>query len=102
MTKHAKLALLFAGYFHQDWDLQTPSWPEVVDRFSASESPQNVKDTAAELRHLLTTERDDRKLEDTVRSLGCAYLPEDSISLRSWLWKVVERLDQLAESVAGS
>jgi hypothetical protein len=97
MTEYTNLELLFAGYFNQDWDFRASTWLEVVAQYIAEEPPENVRRATTELRQLLTAEHDDRKLEETVRSLGCDYFPgEDSISMRAWLRQLVERLEHQA------
>ncbi|HYW07392.1 MAG TPA: contact-dependent growth inhibition system immunity protein [Longimicrobium sp.] len=80
-----------AGYFHQDWDLDDPTWEAVVDHF-ARDAPDLVPPARRDLARLLAAPDGDveRILFDEIM---CAfYPPGDGLSIREWLIRLDERL----------
>lgn len=101
MKQYQNLELLLAGYFHQDWHVDEENWISVLEGFAAHESPERVQGAVLELKQLLASENDDRRLQNTVASLGCEFLPDQDSSMREWLVEVSKRLEGSRGGAAG-
>ena len=94
----ARLPLLqrfFAGWFHEDWYTDTPSWQDAVDDFVATTSRATVVATLAELRDLAAAGLDEAALADVLLALDCALVPTGvGLNAGAWVDALVSRLDR--------
>jgi hypothetical protein len=88
------LEQFFAGYFHQDWDLDDSSWEDVVRRFKADVAGE--AGIVAELirKELLSLDRSDQELSELIwNNYGCYYRPQGGgTTMKEWLTQVQELL----------
>src|SRR5687767_15749357 len=89
---YPNLHVLIAGYFHQDWDLDGPTWEAVASRYVSDATRDQVNALRTELRSLLdaTAREDDLRLV-VLHELEGEYDPPDS-SMRDWLEAVLRRI----------
>jgi hypothetical protein len=82
---------LLAAYFHQDWDLDDPTWEAVVDRFAA-DAPDLVPAARLDLARLLAAP-DDEMERIVHEDLSCEFYPPGAgLSTCDWLLHLDERL----------
>ena len=90
---YEKLENFIGCWFHEDWDMEASSWPELIEKFKIVASKERVQQVFLELKKLLKTTRDDQALEDMVyEEFGCGYDPRPEHSLREWLTELGESL----------
>ena len=83
------LSQLLSCYFHEDWELESASPQEAVDRYLRNEPKENVQRAAADLDHLLADDLDDAALSALLLDLGSFYDPAfDGLPARTWLREV--------------
>ena len=82
------------AYFHQDYDLESPSVDSVIDLFREEESDASVAELLSEIDRLLVSRQSDRDLRELwVVNWGASYDPVDGgHDMRNWLTAVRERL----------
>ena len=81
------------NWFHQDWDLEARSWPELVDKFKVVASKERVQQVHVQLKALLKATKDDTALDELVfEEFGCGYDPRPDHSLREWLIELADAL----------
>ena len=87
---------LFGAYFHEDWHLDDPDWPETVQRYVRDTDNATVRSACAELRAFLMEPLPEAVLAQRLYSeLGCYYnaAPETGWhSTRQWLEAVLSLL----------
>ncbi len=84
-----------AAYFHQDWMVDNPQWPDAVDDFVAESTRPSVAGTAAEIRRLAGAGFDEPTLRAVLEGLDCGLDPAGvGLDAESWLAAVIERLDR--------
>lgn len=85
--KFPHLFQFFAGYFHQDWELDDPDPQTVIDRFLQETKLTLVEDTLVELSQLLAMNLAETELQQILLyDLSCNYDPSvDSYSHQVWL-----------------
>lgn len=82
-----------SNWFHQDWDMEARSWPELIEKFKVVASKERVLQVHAELKALLRDTKDDNALDDMVfEEFGCGYDPRPEHSVRDWLTQLSEIL----------
>jgi CdiI immunity protein len=87
-------AQLLAGYFHQDWVLDSRRWEDVVDGFVAESPRSAVMGAAADLRTLLAAGLGEVELAGVLDRLGASVDPAaDGLTAAGWLEAVLARLD---------
>lgn len=79
----------FGGYFHQDWQLDDPTWQGVVHRFLSESLTTDSALVAAGLERLLSNSLSDESLCSVVQELGCYYWAGSPEGMRAWLGQVV-------------
>ena|SRR5689334_13194919 len=83
------LSQLLSCYFHQDWELESASPREAVDRFLRQEPREKAQRAAADLDRLLAGDLDDAALSALLLDLGSSYDPAyDDLPARPWLREV--------------
>jgi hypothetical protein len=75
----------FAGYFHQDWNLDDPSWQAVVSRFVRDDGKEGARHVREEVNKLLTQVESDVQLAQVLNDLGCYYWAGSPAETRVWL-----------------
>jgi hypothetical protein len=94
-TALPEIAQLLAGYFHQDWVLESQSWEDVIDAFVAESPPSAVVGCAADVRDLLAAGLSDAELAGVLRHLGAAIDPAAyGLTPSAWLGAVLSRLER--------
>jgi hypothetical protein len=97
MTMHREdspIALLFGGYFHQDWMIEGPDAGTVIRKFTEESEKEDVRRAKEEAEALLSADFDEARLARILNEMGLYYLPQaDGMSYRDWLTFVVETLD---------
>ncbi len=87
-----RLRQLFGAYFHQDWDLDGPTWQDVVLVFVKDHSRQSALDVLNAIRSWLQSAASDaeiaRELQDSFWC-ECSAQP-DGITGRRWVEQVAE------------
>lgn len=93
---YIRLRDFFHGYFHQDWVEEYNDDPvRAVAEFITDQSPEDVKETLAELEFLLNQNFNEEELHKTVLGLGCAYYPPGGgQTYKKWL---TDARNQIAE-----
>ena len=90
-SEYPHLGQLMAGYFHQDWSLEAPTWEGVVSLYMRDESAC-AGSTAQEIERLLADCQDDAQLETfLLGTLGSYFLPRSDLGgpdMRQWLQQV--------------
>ncbi len=82
-----------SNWFHQDWDLEARSWPELIEKFKIVASKERVKQVHSELKAFLKDTRDDDSLHELVyEEFGCGYDPRPECSVREWLTQLADTL----------
>ncbi len=90
------LFTLFAGYFHQDWDLDDPTWQAVVSRYVRDSGPDQLRGVRAELASVLNAPRSEDDLRQLVlHDLQSDWGPPES-SMREWLEAILHCLAPLS------
>src|SRR5687767_3491591 len=91
---YPSLHVLIAGYFHQDWDLDDPTWQAVASRYVRDATRDEVNASRTELRSLLdtTTREDDLRLV-VLHEFGGCYDPSPDSSMRDWLEAVLRQIE---------
>lgn len=83
------LSQLLSCYFHEDWELESASPRDAVDRYRRNEREETVQRAAAELDRLLAGDLDDAILSALLLDLGSSYDPAyDDLPARQWLREV--------------
>jgi len=82
----------FGGYFHQDWQLDDPTWQVVISRFLRESTPTDSALVAAGIERLISDSSPDETLCCVVQKLGCDYWPGSFSEMRIWLKQVVSEL----------
>ena len=109
--KYSSLFQFFAGYFHQDYDLDYPTTADAVRTFVHDANPETALRVSEDLRHLLQESNNDEALGQALYELGSCYMARFKSSSdpkwqsnREWLTKeVLAILDaHLAENRARS
>lgn len=85
----------FGGYFHQDWQLDDPTWQVVISRFLRESTPTDSALVAAGIERLISDSSPDETLCCVVQKLGCDYWPGSFSEMRIWLKQVVSKLHYL-------
>jgi len=81
------------NWFHQDWDLEARSWPELVEKFKVVASKERIKQVHGELKSLLKNTKDDGTLDELVyEEFGCGFDPRPEHSVREWLVLLADEL----------
>jgi hypothetical protein len=92
------LDLLLNVYFHQDWDVDSPTADAVVESFAENELPVVVRGARDEAAALLASGASEREIDDELTSRHFGYDPTfEGRSDRQWLELVVARLSRLLE-----
>lgn len=83
----------FAGRFHQDWDLDAPTWQAAVMGF-AVEQPGSVDAVLVGIANLLETASDAELPAILTVELGSCWEPiAEGLSAREWLLGIVAILE---------
>ncbi|WP_130301026.1 MULTISPECIES: contact-dependent growth inhibition system immunity protein [unclassified Duganella] len=82
----------FGGYFHQDWQLDDPTWQDVISRFLSESDPSDSAQVATGIEGLLSNLASDEALCRAVHELGCDYWPGSAAQMRTWLMQLVPEL----------
>jgi hypothetical protein len=75
----------FAGYFHQDWKLDDPSWQHAVNRFVCDDGEEAAEHVCEALKTLLGEVETDVQLTKVLAELGCYYWAGSPSEMRVWL-----------------
>jgi hypothetical protein len=75
----------FAGYFHQDWELDDPSWQDVVNRFVSDDGEEAAEQVREAVNRLLGEVESDVQLTKVLADLGCYYWAGSPAEMRVWL-----------------
>ena len=82
-----------AGYFHQDWTLESSSADEVIEKFIHDGDADSNHAVVREIDQLLKTKTSESALEEALQGLGSAYNYEaDGFSASGWLRHVRSKL----------
>ncbi|MFC3533219.1 contact-dependent growth inhibition system immunity protein [Vogesella facilis] len=86
----------FAGYFHQDYLLDDPTWEAVVLRYRADSGDVAARAIADEIQALVATSPSEKALESFLfNELGCYYTPRPDLggpNFSLWLGSVSAEL----------
>jgi hypothetical protein len=87
------IKIFFAGYFNQDWAMDSPTPDDAIRTFIQDYSESDRLRLRAEIQQLLR-EHDDASLENELFNvLGSYFDPRpDGLTLRHWLTHVIARL----------
>lgn len=92
MRSYPNLALLMAGYFHQDWHMDSPTAAAVVCNF-LREPSDVVRGLRAELDDLLSGALDEQDLREVLKRAGGYFDPESiGMSTAEWLAAVRQQV----------
>jgi hypothetical protein len=92
-AKFENLSNFLAGYFHEDWTLESSSADEVIEKFVHDGDAETPHAVAAEIDQLLQTKKSDSELKQILRSLGSAYNFEaNGFSASGWLRHIRSKL----------
>jgi len=86
------LQQFFGGYFHQDWQLDDPTWQDVIRRFLSESNSSDSAQVAVGIESLLSYSASDETLCRVVQEFGCDYWPGSAAQMRTWLRQVVSEL----------
>ena len=75
----------FAGYFHQDWNLDDPSWQDVVNRFVRDDGEEAAGHVRQAVNKLLSEAESDVQVAKVLEDLGCYYWAGSPSETRVWL-----------------
>lgn len=75
----------FAGYFHQDWNLDDPSWQDVVNRFVRDDGEEAAGYVREAVNKRLDEAESDVQLAKVLEDLGCYYRAGSPSEARVWL-----------------
>src|SRR4051812_17212328 len=86
----------FAGYFHEDYQLEYSSPDEAIRAFVSGQGQEAVRGTLAELEALLAATLDEDQLANLwISELAGSYDPrDDGLTYREWFAHVRELLTQ--------
>ena len=86
------LRQFLGGYFHQDWDVNGPTWVDVVDQFLRDHGNGEITKTRDALQSWL----DDTRAGTGLPSLyACDYNPrQDGLDDRTWVRAIIDHLDK--------
>lgn len=82
----------FAAYFHQDWNLNDPSWQDVVNRFVRDDGKEGARHVHEEVNRLLNEPESDVQLAQVLEDLGCYYWAGSPSQMRVWLESLNKKL----------
>jgi hypothetical protein len=84
----------FAGYFHQDWDLDSNTSDEVVQLFMRDASRDEIERLRAAILRLSECDCDNAELEKSLlRDYGCFYTPSGGgETVKEWLQSIISIL----------
>lgn len=86
-----RLSQFFGAYFHQDWDLDGPTWQDVVLVFVKSQSRERALDVLNSIRSWLRSATSDAQIARELQEFGCEYNPQpDGITDREWVEQVAK------------
>ena len=90
---YPQLDSLIGGWFHQDFDLDGATLDEIVTAYKSAHSPEDWRNTKADIQRFLQ-ERDERQVkEDFVRLFQPDVDPEAwNMSTRQWLLRIADLL----------
>jgi hypothetical protein len=90
------LRRFLSAYFHPEWREESATPDEVVARYAAAATAEELAQVANELELLLPAlPPDDRLRSYFVTQLGCYYFPrEGPQAARQWLAKLREQLER--------
>lgn len=87
-----KLHGFFAGYFHQDWDLEAEDDIEIIELFISREPGRFVGQVILELQQAIDLcENNILASEALLETLGCDYY-QDKIPKLDWMKKIHRNL----------
>jgi hypothetical protein len=88
------LLQFFAGYFHQDWDLDAESPEQVLDNYRRKHTREERQALSQAITEYVQTFSDDKELDDDLFfKLDCSYDPTaHGLSTRDWLKSVAAQL----------
>lgn len=92
-----RLAQLFSGYFHEDWEIEgAKSWRDVVAQYVRGNTRAQVLALQSDLRSLLA-ETAAYPSAVLPGSFGCAYNPlwDEGLREREWVESMVDMLGKL-------
>ncbi|MDP9352685.1 MAG: contact-dependent growth inhibition system immunity protein [Chloroflexota bacterium] len=92
------LFTLMAGYFHQDWDLDDPTWEAVVERYLRDANPSQIVALHRELGRVLERSKEEHLERLLFQDWGCQFDPRPEYSLREWLVAISELVDRYSAS----
>lgn len=93
-TSRENIKQLLGAYFHQDWNLDDPTWESVVERYVRDE-PGQGRIAATELERLLISTLFDEDVSAMVKKLGCYYWAGSASEMRTWASQVVRLLREI-------
>ncbi|HQS60042.1 MAG: hypothetical protein B7Y56_15945 [Gallionellales bacterium 35-53-114] len=80
----------FGGYFHQDWNVDDPTWEAVIERYLSEEGHSKAELLSVKIGNILSLVTDDTLLFNIINSeFGCYYWPGSIEAMRSWLQQVI-------------
>lgn len=84
---------LFAGYFHQDFDLEHDDWQSAVHDFWLGSSPVKITRTIDQIEALLGALTGEDELKRAIEKLGLGFYPDiRHLTYREWLTEIATML----------
>jgi hypothetical protein len=104
MTTYPQLAHLAGAYFHQDYDLDAPTPPDIIHNFVDGEEPGAITELAAEITNILNSDMTDSQIGDLwIRTLHASYEPpKDGLTYRAWLVATLHNIQEPNQPPANS
>jgi hypothetical protein len=89
----------FLGYFHPDWELDSPSRAAVVEEFLRTAEPSQAQSVADDLRELLGRKLTEEQLRSLVLDEYSLFFDpwRHEISMREWLEGLLHEVESGAE-----
>lgn len=84
---------LFAGYFHQDYDLEYEDWQSAVRDYRSGTTSSKITRTIEQLETLLDNLKEEGELKRAIEEFGLGYYPDiGGLTYRDWLIEIASML----------
>jgi hypothetical protein len=103
MEKQSIARSLFAGYFHQDWDIYDQDWRIALTKMLPDFSVNDLEQLALEIHRLLTI-HSEQELEDMLYpTFGCYFVPAGAgLTNREWFAELISIIENTLQQRKGN
>jgi hypothetical protein len=94
-TRNERLKQFFGGYFHQDWDINGPTWRDVIKQCFTDVKREEAIEIRDDLAAWLAESAGDSS-PNLPPSFGCDYEAGlEGLNDRQWVQEMVSEFDRL-------